>query len=194
MISFNPIAIVYPIIHINDYSDKEILEAWYTKAELNTIKLDIRTTLLQIMSKKFDDANNNDDDDGDGDYCTRGLETHTPAGRAFKRKLRNQSIQKVLKEQQQQQQQQQDVQITTPELLLANVYSKETLFSRTTARIMGLADEETARRNQMKTTLMIRPTTTPSDSKTSMESLLSSRPGIMVGSNISANEVSSRAA
>ena len=133
LLSFRPTVAVRPTIHIKDYSDEEISEVWYTKAEKDTIKSEIRRTLLRMLDGSTEA-------DTDQNHCIRGLETYTPAGQTLKRKRRKEAISLVLEEQESQ------TEKGTPDPeLLADLYYEETHFSRASARIMGLADEETVR-------------------------------------------------
>jgi hypothetical protein len=73
-------------------------------------------------------------------HCTRGLENFTPEGQALKKKHRKDAINTVLDDQEFQN----EVGIPDPESV-ADLYFKETRFSRAAARVAGLADEEDVR-------------------------------------------------
>ena len=78
-------------IHINDYSPEEVNAAWYSKAEINSIKENIRTSLNQMALGLFDI---NDDM-----YCPVGLEHFTKQGSQRRKRNRSEAYMAVFQEQ-----------------------------------------------------------------------------------------------
>ena len=114
-------------------SREELEAAWYTRVELSKILMKVKKNIL-LMEKGSAKANNCDR------YCTRGLETLTPAGQKLKQERRRQAREAVLDEQEFQRE------VRLPDsALLARLYIEETRVAHTLARAYGLADQEEAR-------------------------------------------------
>jgi hypothetical protein len=86
-------------IHIDDYSDEEVLAAWYDKKELQRIKTSIKAFLMR-ESHNDDDADNDEVDSMQSDEpCSRGLEGFTVFGSAQKKKSKADAAMSVFSEQ-----------------------------------------------------------------------------------------------
>jgi hypothetical protein len=132
-VSFSRAVTAYKVIHINDYTEEEIAATWNGRSELMAIKMNI----LETLSRMKEDSRNTYDSDG---YCPRGLEHLTDEGAVNRRRRRETAIDAVLEEQELQYEDNMH-----DELLIADIYSRHTHFSRTFARVVGLADENASK-------------------------------------------------
>ena len=86
-VAFHEVVMVRPVLHLSDYSDKEIADSWYVLADKQRIKIDILNTLKQAKEQA-------------STVNTRGLEKLTDGGRT--RERRRLSIREILEEQESQ--------------------------------------------------------------------------------------------
>jgi hypothetical protein len=131
-ISFNPSVRVKPTIHIDEYSEEEIAASWYCEDELETIKLEVRTTLL-LMANDSTMANSER-------LCSRGIECFTSKGRAIKKHRKEEARLAVFEEQAYQF----NNDIFDPEVI-ADDYLDQTRKSQATATVIGFFDQEAVR-------------------------------------------------
>ena len=88
-VSFAPKVFARQVLHINNYSAKEIQDTWYTLEEYGRIKAEISLTVYMMDRQELQDQPTkkvNDDW-----YCGRGLESRTKSGSVTKRQHREQS-------------------------------------------------------------------------------------------------------
>jgi hypothetical protein len=97
-ISFAEYHTIRSTIHIDDYSDDEVLATWYDKTELQGIKTSIKAFL---MRERNNDADNNDEADSSHteEPCSRGLEGFTLFGAAQKKRSKADAAMAVFSEQ-----------------------------------------------------------------------------------------------
>lgn len=69
-IRFNETANCRHILHINDYTDEEIIACWHQRCEHKEIKKDVKFAV-----SLYEDGSLEEDTE---DYCVRGLELHIP--------------------------------------------------------------------------------------------------------------------
>jgi hypothetical protein len=63
---------VYPTLHLDNLSEREVEESWYSKEEIHVLKNEIQETVRMIV------ANDNKRILGTNQYCSRGLKYRTP--------------------------------------------------------------------------------------------------------------------
>jgi hypothetical protein len=92
-ITFSPFATVYNVLHVNDYTDEEIVCARYDAGELETIK---KTDVISTLSMMKGGLQIPDENPW---YCCRGLESLTREGSTRRRANREKAWNAVLDEQ-----------------------------------------------------------------------------------------------
>ena len=131
-VHFSPQCIVFPTLHIKDYSEKEIKETWYSTEERSEILDDVRETLSIMVANGRELPSN-------PWFCTRGLEARTPEGAGRKRKNKRDALDAVLDEQEYQW----NRGISDPEAI-ADAYCKYSHSCRVSAVMQGKCDENHA--------------------------------------------------
>lgn len=99
-ISFAEYTTIRSTIHIDDYSDDEVVATWYDEKELQGIKSSIKAIL---MRESHNDADNDDVDFTQSEEpCSRGLEGFTTFGAAQKKSNKADAAMAVFSEQESQ--------------------------------------------------------------------------------------------
>ena len=93
-VSFAPIAQMVRVLHVNDYTDEEYYNTWYSHMEYMIFKADIRRT---IEATSEDDGSRQVSENDRG--CLRGLETRTFEASQRKQQKRRTVVTAVLREQ-----------------------------------------------------------------------------------------------
>ncbi len=94
-VTFNEAALVYPHLHIRNFTETETSGSWYSVEELDSIKEECHHSVnLSIHGKLRPDMVNN--------WCFRGLEFRTPEGARSRRDNKNLAWNWVLEEQENQ--------------------------------------------------------------------------------------------
>lgn len=87
VVTFHTHADVRLTLHINEYTSSEVMACWYSDAEREMNRQDVRATLVQIRRRRYDKKaamttaihnnghENIDDDEDDILFCQRGLES-----------------------------------------------------------------------------------------------------------------------
>lgn len=90
-ITFNEQVAVREIEQALDYTEDEVAQTWYSRSEYRVMRLDMVSTVRQMMSGKYT---------GDTEqYCARGLEYRTPGSARGLKLRRMDSLVSVLDEQ-----------------------------------------------------------------------------------------------
>jgi hypothetical protein len=132
-VSFDGSVLAFQHLHIDDFSDAEIENAWYTQEYLAKIKAKTAKTIKKMMAVGGNKKS----------PCPRGLEYRTPAGAQRRRKNRFEAWDAVLAEQDRQS----DEGIEDADLL-AHTYILFASHCSTQARVMGIQDERRMYRPQ----------------------------------------------
>lgn len=90
-ITFSEQVTVRTIKHVNDYSEEEIADTWYKKAEYRMMRSDVISTVRKIVQDEY----RGDTDD----HCIRGLEFRVPSGAKQRRLDKLKTLTAVLDEQ-----------------------------------------------------------------------------------------------
>ena len=137
-VSFSHYDEAYEVLHISDYSCKELAACWYSHniQDLEESKAEITAT-IQAMERCGSSTAHMIDDDRI--FCTRGLESKTQQGRSRSERLVGGVWNAVLDEQFQQW----DRKICNPEAI-AVACSENSKVSIALARMTGIADERVA--------------------------------------------------
>lgn len=98
MVSFDVDATLAITLHINDYSQTEKRDSWYSKADYARMKKERQPTLKYLRMNEQNGAAQRDTKD----YFIRGLETHTPIQALRKQNNRMLAWSAVLEQQKQQ--------------------------------------------------------------------------------------------
>lgn len=140
---FNEQITVRAITHIFDFSEEEIADAWYKKAEYQRMRSDVILTVRKLVRGEY----RGDTDD----HCARGLEFKTPVGARRRKRNKLNALAGVLDEQ--------DRQVEENYFNLeamAYVYINCNIASRCEAARRGERDaEESARLSEGKESLTI---------------------------------------
>ena len=128
-VSFAPSIRFKPVKHIDDFTDEEIEDIWFTEYDLNVIRADCVATVRNMINNKelIDEETN----------CTRGLEFKTPAGAKFRKKNKQTAIKAVMAEQRLQKST-----AVVDEECLSKVYRASAGNSKRISHIMALRDEQ----------------------------------------------------
>ena len=86
-VRFSPTVLVRKTTHLNDYSEQEISQCWYSTDEYNKIRRDCWYQIEALNSGKTLNGRK---------YCSRGLEAHTTDGSFIKTRNRQAAIDIVL--------------------------------------------------------------------------------------------------
>jgi hypothetical protein len=125
-ISFFPSVHIHSILHINDYTDAEIQECWYTMQELRALKKEIRYSINLIEEGGLWDETK---------HCKRGLEPKirklAHASSLRKRQARRAVLQEQL--------------VQRNDYEIARKYKQYSYKSKMTAYMLGVADAKAAR-------------------------------------------------
>ena len=139
-VKFLPYALVYDVIHIDDYTEKEIEACWYNSRDYKGMKKDIKHTVQMIESNQTVDENKG--------YCVRGVEDHTTDAKIPKYRRQERAIQAVL-DQQEYEDDDHDNDEDSPDddsdHAIAQAYRKQTLSGQLAAYTKGVADEQISR-------------------------------------------------
>ena len=130
-VSFNEVVMVRSVLHLDDYSDQEMLATWFVMEDKQLIKADILNTLRLVKDGKFHG-------------CTRGLEKLSDGGRTRERRLV--SIRDVLEEQKQQRKlhKSKNGEIVYDHSKLRKAYKPHSRAARHVAHAVGKIDEMAA--------------------------------------------------
>eukprot|EP00934_Nitzschia_sp_Nitz4_P001434 Nitzschia sp. Nitz4//scaffold22_size323478//209815//210345//NITZ4_000558-RA/size323478-processed-gene-0.414-mRNA-1//1//CDS//3329543088//1434//frame0 len=113
--------------HLDDYSDHEYYNCWYTPEEKDAI----RTELTEAI------ARSENEEEADGYYTPWGLETHTEDGRKRKGSRRSEAIKKVVEIY--------DAEGAPCEKAVAELYRESNYCSRIQAYYRGLENQSLAK-------------------------------------------------
>lgn len=127
-VHFNEMVEVRAHIHVNDYTDEEYTDSWFSRKELKDLKGCLGITVRMMVS-----GNLEEDTD---EYCSRGLEIRTSAGCEQRKMNKRRGWDAALGEQERQQTRC----IDDPELI-ASAFIQATAASRKIALMNGLRDE-----------------------------------------------------
>lgn len=138
-VQFYEIVSIRSTTHINDMSDEEVANAWFSRREMMTIKRALATEVKYMM------CNSNNKDAGETETTTtRGLEFRTKDGSALRRSNKLDSIHAVLDEQ--------DLQhmrgINDDPEGLRKVYTSHSRRCLAASQALGRADQEVMERLQ----------------------------------------------
>ena len=86
-VSFSPTVLVRKTTHLNDYSEQELSQCWYSTDEYHKIRRDCLYQVEALNLGKTLDGRK---------YCSRGLEGHTTDGAFIKARTRKAAIDIVL--------------------------------------------------------------------------------------------------
>jgi hypothetical protein len=131
-VSFCPIIRFKTVKHIDDYTDAEFEENWYSQTDLDSVIEECEKTVRMMAKDEAPLA-----EDG---FCKRGLEYQTPKGAQFRKGNKTHAMQKVMEEQNLQK----SMGIVDAEYL-AELYIDATKTSKRLAQMVGLRDEEETR-------------------------------------------------
>ena len=130
-ISFHPSVQVKETVHVNDYSDEEIKNCWFTTAEYRRIKADNQCAVDQM----FNGSEHTNDEESLSNICLRGLESSILQGANRSHHHRIQALYTVLQEQ--------SVQAhegVQDEYSLAKRYKECTYKSKMASYLVGISD------------------------------------------------------
>jgi hypothetical protein len=127
-VSFAPSIRYKPVKHIDDFTDEQIEDIWFTEYDLNVIRADCVATVRHMMYKRAIDEETD---------CTRGLEFKTPAGAKFRKNNKQTAIQAVMAEQRSQKSTG-----VADEEYLSEVYQEASGNSKHAAHLMALCDAQ----------------------------------------------------
>ena len=88
-VTFSPHVRAKGILHVDDYTDEELVSTWYGPEDMEQIKKDIRQTLAKMESGELEQ-------DEDKHFCRRGLESRTKDGASMKKHIRRTARNAVL--------------------------------------------------------------------------------------------------
>ena len=88
-------------LHYKDYTEEEIEATWYSRSEVQAIRLDVKVAAQEVDRRQSKDGEGNDADVEI--CCARGLEAKTKRGYETKFRRRNSVVNLVLQEQERQQ-------------------------------------------------------------------------------------------
>mmetsp|Transcript_23175 Transcript_23175/g.37682 ORF Transcript_23175/g.37682 Transcript_23175/m.37682 type:complete len:209 (+) Transcript_23175:103-729(+) len=129
-VSFKSTVRVFPVLHINEYSDEEVASSWWSRGEMKEIRQYLRIVVAMM--------NENDPKANDCiEHCTRGLEQCTSAASAAKKRRREAAIDEVLEEQWLQEENGEH-----DEEMIASIYQEYSGPAKTFARVLGQRDEK----------------------------------------------------
>lgn len=111
----------------NDYSREEQKQSWYNKKELHAIQRETQKTITWIMGGKRG---------GETIFCSRGLESKTPAKSRIHKLRRQEAVRTVLKVQETSSANAQGKKGCNPELI-AKAYASFSTHSMEEAKIMA---------------------------------------------------------
>ena len=163
-ISFNERVIVRKAIHINDYTQKEVDRCWYNNEEYNTIRKNIRSTIMLM------DAANHKVTDSET-ICRRGLESFTADGMAGRKSRRTKAQNAVFDEQDRQFMNSEEFDDET----IAILYMKRSRASKEIAAIIGLIDERIVSLDEIIPSIAMRLASASSAASSSKKPLQSHR-------------------
>jgi hypothetical protein len=95
-VSFQSTVLVYPSLHVKDYTREEKVACWLSRREMLCIKSSVRASIQLFYEAYFFSA----EETTDGEICTRGLECMLPQDGAKRKQRRKDAISAVLHEQQ----------------------------------------------------------------------------------------------
>jgi hypothetical protein len=148
-VSFDKKVLVQPYLHLNDISDDEIDNVWYSRTELSEIKSDCRSTINSMVAGYWHEEE-------DTVYCSRGLERRTPDCQKLRQQTKVDAWDAVLDEQDRQW----SAGVSDIESL-AREYSACTSLSAKIAHLMAVSDERTVYGNSQKTLINLRDSRMP---------------------------------
>jgi hypothetical protein len=119
------------IMGLDEYTQKEIQDTWYTEEETNTIAMRCIKILAKIESGKAFNGKR---------YCVRGLESHTNMGYIAKKRSRETAIVSVLEEQKRQFEASGVVDVES----ISKVYKRTTSSHQMWAQVMASGDKQEA--------------------------------------------------
>jgi hypothetical protein len=131
-VQFNATVNVRPIRHVDRISEDEKRDTWFCQQEYKQMKEDI-SRAVRVMAVGVYEGD-------DSENCSRGLESRTRAGAIRRRENKWVAINEVLDEQDRQHELQ-----LFDDVLLREVYLKESKHCRREAFEMGVRDQEEAR-------------------------------------------------
>lgn len=142
-VSFHEVVMVRPVLHLSDYTDQEIIDAWYVLEDKQRIKAEILSTLKFAKECKhhssfssLDSSSSAEDENG----CTRGLEKLSDGGRTKQR--RRISIREILQEQAAQQAAHEgDKPFSINHSKFRKIYKQYSRAARQHAHAVGLMDQ-----------------------------------------------------
>jgi hypothetical protein len=137
-ISFSFVVQVHEVMSIEEYSDQEIKNAWYSEMELEQVKAEAKAILNKMA--RFESEPDNEE------WTSRGLESRTREGHQKKFQYRRFSKSAVFMEQDQQE----SNGIHDPEFL-ADVYHERTEYCQFIAESNGSRDAKEAKDAYSKT-------------------------------------------
>eukprot|EP00339_Tiarina_fusa_P020131 CAMPEP_0117022020 /NCGR_PEP_ID=MMETSP0472-20121206/16594_1 /TAXON_ID=693140 ORGANISM="Tiarina fusus, Strain LIS" /NCGR_SAMPLE_ID=MMETSP0472 /ASSEMBLY_ACC=CAM_ASM_000603 /LENGTH=200 /DNA_ID=CAMNT_0004727759 /DNA_START=32 /DNA_END=634 /DNA_ORIENTATION=+ len=132
-VSFNDAVRCIGTLHINNYTDEEVFNTWFTNQEFKQMKRDIKWTVSMMEQKEEHRC-----EDG-VHYCSRGLEDKTTVALVHKTQHRFCAIDAVLDEQDRQR----EAGICDPSKL-SLAYTEYSFISHMRAFLMGASDEKIA--------------------------------------------------
>lgn len=131
-VSFNPDVYVQEIIHINDMSDEEVFNAFWSREDYYNIKVDFARTAKQLSMDTYSGDNCS--------QCSRGLEYRHRKGSQLRKLNKLSGLCSVLDEQERQRIRGED-----DDEKLSRVYYGANMHCRLTAHKIALEDQEVAR-------------------------------------------------
>ena len=151
-VSFYPDCTVMNTLHLNDYTDQEMRDCWYSYTELKHIRKEARTTVRYLLSGGDDksvassssltssSSSSLCNESQEEEHCARGLEYCSPQLRELRIQVKIVAREAVLDEQEYQSL----VGVVDPERL-SKVYKDQTAESKHAAALLGKSDEYVAR-------------------------------------------------
>ena len=157
-VSFHPDCTVMNTLHLNDYTDQEMRDCWYSCMEFRHIRKEARTTVKYLLSGGDDESvasssslsfsssscssssSSSTVRNEEEEHCARGLEYCSPQLRELRIQVKIVAREAVLDEQEYQLL----VGVADPERL-SQVYKDQTAESKHAAALLGKSDEYVAR-------------------------------------------------
>lgn len=126
---FNRDVYVQETIHVNDYTDDELDDTWYTRQDFKDQKAEFAVTVRLIATERYT---------GDDDFhCARGLEYRHREGAKARQTNKLKGLMSVLEEQERQQ-----IAGEENDEMIALAYTHANFKCRHAAHAMGLYDED----------------------------------------------------